>query len=154
VAFHETFWAVSAGVAPVIALAAVVSAGQASRDRDRVIEASRTVAGFPIPFETEGNPVIRKAWIGLIELYVVVQSQLINVAFQAGLLAVSLVSIADQANVVSPSIAVTVAVLGVAVLAIGGQLAVGGRRRLRYLWDLPRGRPSSSGGGPATRPGR
>src|SRR5262245_52161789 len=65
VAFHETFWAVSAGVAPVIALAAVVSAGQAARDRDQVIEANRTVAGFPA-FGTKGDPVIRKAFIGFI----------------------------------------------------------------------------------------
>lgn len=149
-AFHETFWAVCAGVAPVTALAAVVSAGQASRDRDRVIEASRTVVGFPVPFETRDNPVIRKAWTGFIGLYVVVQSQLINVALQGGLLAVSLVSIADQANVVPPPIAVVAAVIGIAILAIGGQLAVGGRRRISYLWDLP----PSSGGGPAARPGR
>lgn len=108
-----------------------------------MIEASRTVVGFPTPFETEGNPVIRKAWIGLIGLYVVVQSQLINVALQGGLLAASLVSIADQANVVSPPIAVVVAVLGIAILAIGGQLAVYGRRRIGYLWDLTRRRPAN-----------
>ena len=72
------------------------------------------------------------------KLYVVVQSQLINVALQGGLLALSLVSIADQANVVSPPIAVYVAVIGIAILAIGGQLAVGGRRRTRYLWLVPR----------------
>ena len=139
-AFHETFWAVSAGVAPVIALAAVVSAGQAARDRDRVIEANRTVAGFPA-FGTKGNPVIRKAFIGFIELIVVVEVLLLNVALQAGLLAVSLFSIADQANVVLPLIAAWAAIGGIAVLTIGGQLAVGGRRRTRYLWLLPRDFP-------------
>jgi hypothetical protein len=124
VAYHEAFWVVIGAAAPVVALAVIVSlpdsltlAGQA--DMDRGVNALREAA----------NGVYRLA----ARIFV---TGLINMLLQAGLLAVSLVSIEDGANCVPPWTAITATVGGIVLLGVASVMTVNTnlyRKRLKLI---------------------
>jgi len=80
-AFNETYWTVTSAVAPVIALAAIVSAGDLWRQSDRV----------PLP----------SAESALVNLLLTLQG--LNIVVQASVLRVSLASIAGQRDMLGPT---------------------------------------------------
>jgi len=146
VAFDNAdFWLVAGTAAPVVALATVVSLGEALREgantaaeaaqafhdlgvTETEAEAFRAKAladRRPVPeltseqFRKHSNEVwLRLVWVGLA-----------NLILQGALLAVSLVSLTDGANLVPPWIAIVAAVGGLLLLAIGAL----GAARLRMM---------------------
>jgi len=141
VAFHETFWVVTGTAAPVIALAAVVSLGEAFGQRldsdDAGFDVVRRMVDVPdndlliSQFHDFVKPAMAAGrWcVGLL---------VTNVAIQSALLALSLVSIDSQANAVPPRVADVAAVLGVAILAVVAGLLLMGRASLRSLQERVR----------------
>jgi hypothetical protein len=101
-AFHEAFWVVTGTAAPVIALAAIVSAGDADEQVDRMAEgAVRLSVAFHKNRDDPGVlEVLEKAGAGY--LLMIAKVQYVNVVLQAVLLAVSLCSITSQHNAISP----------------------------------------------------
>jgi len=114
VRFHETFWAVTAGVAPIIALASVVSLTEARRTTDEMF---RLLLEQPLD-ETADYEIIGDLDQRLGVLTRLYFAQLLNIFLQAALLAVGLSSLAYQASVVPPLTAVIAAVVGVVILAV------------------------------------
>lgn len=134
VAFHEAFWIVTGTAAPVIALAAVVSAGEAYEQLDRMISAGTeaSVAHSKVRDEPKDEEQVRKL-AGLAEkraknLWLTGRVQQLNVGLQAALLAVSLISVGNQHNLVPPWVAVTFAVLGLLFVAVVGARVISARR--------------------------
>lgn len=122
-AFHEAFWAVVGGSAPVIALSAVLSISDVAEQRDRFGELvlSRTPivgrASTP-PVPSPKDPV----WLSTVILFAN-PVQIANVCLQAVLLGMALVSLADQANSAPPGVTIGAEVAGL-VLVAAAQYAV------------------------------
>ena len=119
--FHETFWAISGTAAPVIALAAVVSYSDL-RDEGTDWSQACDALRFKIRDEQVWDRVERvlksvdqryRRYAGWVK-----GVQLANLVVQATLLCVSLVSVANQANLVTPLAGVVAAVGGVLCLAV------------------------------------
>ena len=131
--FHETFWAVTGTAAPVIALAAVVSAGDADEQVDRLIEAA--LRRSDAVHKNRGDPdlvdVLQKA--GGANLGMIAKVQYVNVVIQAVLLAVSLGSIAYQRDLISRGWPGGAAVVGILLLALVAARAVGVKRYSRAM---------------------
>jgi hypothetical protein len=127
-AFHETFWVVTGTAAPVIALAAVVSAGDADEQVDRLAEATvrLSVAFHKDRDDPDLLEVLDKAGTG--NLLMIAKLQYVNVVIQAVLLAVSLGSIASQRNLISQGWAGGCAVVGILFLALVGARTIGAKR--------------------------
>jgi hypothetical protein len=138
VAFHETFWVVTGTAAPVIALAAVVSLGDAFGQSLKSDEAMSAVVGDAVPLDRRLGELIRQRPEILDRLsrygrFVQLAQAagrwsmallLSNVVIQSALLALSLVSIDNHANAVPPGVAVVAAVLGVTILAVVAGLLI------------------------------
>lgn len=112
--FHDTFWLVAGTAAPVVALAAAVSLTEVNRQQRRMID-DLVVAGLatyePEPKRSPpGTGIATYLWL----------SQIVNVVAQAFLLAIALLSIDYQRNVVAALIAVVIPVAGVLVIAASG----------------------------------
>jgi hypothetical protein len=119
VTFHETFWVVTGSAAPVIALAAIISARDIAHD----IGAITDPVGQLMADHVRGPKLQqalsyhqRWAWVG----YAQWLAQLVNICLQALLLTVSLLSIAYQRNVFPVWIGVALTVGGVVLLAVTG----------------------------------
>jgi hypothetical protein len=130
VAFHEAFWAVVGGSAPVIALAAVVSIGDLSdlEGRIAVLEIrERHEQASPAP--ADGPAAARYSLRAMHRMtsYLILVHDM-NVAMQAVLLAIALISLTGQTNWAAPWIAIAGEVAGVALLAVA-QLLISGPRR-------------------------
>jgi hypothetical protein len=153
--FHETFWAVTGTAAPVIALAAVVSAGDADEQVDRMIEAALrlSVTVHKNHDDLALLDVLQKA--GGANLGIIAKVQYVNVVIQAVLLAVSLGSIAYQRDLISRGWAGGGAVVGILFLALVAARTVGVKRYSRaMLRDAQEaehrrlaGRPTGNAGG-------
>jgi protein-S-isoprenylcysteine O-methyltransferase Ste14 len=124
VAFHETFWVVTGTAAPVIALAAVLSANDLERETRRLIAAidqadddwrDQVATGIPRPVDLLAHAVHRTGRVKRLAL-----AQMVSILFQALLLAVSLLSIAFHRNLIPAWIAVVIPVAGVWALAVTG----------------------------------
>jgi hypothetical protein len=140
VAFNETFWAVTATAAPVIALAAIVSAGEVGREYDRSFVAfvrmvSELRSGKPVKIDPAALSEAAGDTFGLLLRWSEVVQQ-INVGLQAVVLALSLLSIADETDLVPPWIAVTLTVFGVAILGLVGLHVNWTRRTASQLRSL------------------
>src|SRR5262245_43753893 len=129
-AYSEAFWILTGTAAPVIALAAVVTAtGQGEAIFDLGASLKRAAAP-PVTgglgsearadFKMERDP---RSWLpgrrGR-RLYVLWWAQRLNIFLQAALLAVSLASIGSHRNVVSLALAGAAAVAGVVIIALAG----------------------------------
>jgi membrane associated rhomboid family serine protease len=119
VAFHESFWVVTGTAAPVIALAAVVALGEILRDMGASGEKFMRVLLDSSPDNAEVvkwmADVSRKPTRKMVRaLHAAVLS---NLLLQSAFLAVSLVSLVDEANLVPPWIAIAAAVGGLLLLA-------------------------------------
>jgi hypothetical protein len=117
-AFHDGFWLVAGTAAPVVALAVVVSLGDAAKEYVASVlqDPDALRAGRPARwwFNRSTFPVYA----------VVFYCALFNLFLQAGLLAVSLVSLAGDANSVPTWLAIVAAVGGLVLLAISAFGAV------------------------------
>lgn len=137
-AFHEGFWLVAGTAAPVVALAAVVSIGDALREgiasiaeATPLLDAQANSAG-----RLKGDRLTSTTTRAARRLYALGLS---NLFLQAALLAVSLVSLADDANLVPPWIAIVAAVGGLLLLAFSALGAVQLRwTRMNALAERPR----------------
>jgi len=119
VTFHETFWVVTGSTAPVVALAAIISAKEIAHDTGVITDpvGEMVAAHVTGPKMEQAHSYYQKwALVG----YAQWLAQLVNVCLQALLLTVSLLSIAYQRNVFPIWIGVAVAVGGVALLAVTG----------------------------------
>jgi hypothetical protein len=131
--FHESFWVVIGGTAPVIALAVVVSMGELQVPVLRIntllrslglLASSETVTrklrsqDLSIKAEAILTVVVRKK-VGRINylLWPMLYLALGNLGMQAALLGVGLSSIALHSNLISPWIAVPGETVGVVILA-------------------------------------
>jgi hypothetical protein len=121
VAFHEGFWVVTGTAAPVIALAAVVSLAEAGRtfylSEDPSVDAIDDVGlgGFPtanafLALDRSLSLATTAMWIAAFGI--------VNLLLQTALLAVSLVSLADEVSLVPSWLAVVAAVGGLLLLAV------------------------------------
>jgi hypothetical protein len=138
-AFHETFWVVTGAAAPVLGLAAVLSASDLFDLTDTIsalILAHRRQAMRQLvrlePPEGRGYVPKNKLLSQLIDdrvnelrrqLRIVTSTaiaQAVNILAQAVLLAVSLWAITSQANEGPPLLWLAVAVLGLAILSVAG----------------------------------
>jgi hypothetical protein len=119
VTFHETFWVVTGSTAPVVALAAIISARDIAHDTGVITDpVGEMVAAHVTGSKMERAYGYYRRWalVG----YAQWLAQLVNIVLQALLLTVSLLSIAYQRNVFPIWIGVTVAVGGVGLLAVTG----------------------------------
>lgn len=148
VAFHETFWAVVGGTAPVVALAAVVSIGDVFNVRLRIIamifeaedQLDRLMSSAarerienrlnrldPPGAPTRLKPSAARERFRRIgkegskvadRLMVPFWLHIVNVCAQAGLLCVALLGIALQSNLIPPWLAALGETVGVILLAV------------------------------------
>jgi hypothetical protein len=131
VAFHETFWAVAGGTAPVIALAVVVSLGDllkesgtwwtAAERRQDIVQIKYYESAARDNVESIHESAVRTTYLKhTIATYTarIVAVGLFNLLMQAALLAVSLVSLAESANLVPSWLAVAAAIAGLLLLAV------------------------------------
>lgn len=117
--FHETFWVVTGSTAPVIALAAIISAKDIAHDTGVITDPVGELVAAHVtgPKMEQAHSYYRRwALVG----YGQWLAQLVNVCLQALLLTVSLLSIAYQRNVLPVWVGVAVAVGGVVLLAVTG----------------------------------
>ena len=122
-AFHEGFWLVAGTAAPVVALAAVVTLGETLRENIASIAEAMPLLDAQVNSadRLKGSRLTTTTIRATKQLYAVGLS---NVLLQAALLAVSLVSLADDANLVPPWIAIVAAVGGLLLLAFSALGAV------------------------------
>src|SRR5215472_16321165 len=136
-AYSEAFWILTGTAAPVIALAAVVTAtgqGEAILDLGaslKRLEVSRQAALRGLRSEPSANLKMERdprSWLpgrwGR-RLYVLWWAQRLNIFLQSGLLAVSLASIGSHRNVVSLALGGAAAVTGVVIIALAGSRELG-----------------------------
>jgi hypothetical protein len=161
VAFPHDFWLVAGTAAPVVALAAVVSLGDALKEsassesvalrwwRAGLVETTVSEMAAKPDLSTDQPGINSLAALdeftkdskSLANALVVVG--LFNLVLQAALLAFSLVSLLNDSNVVPPWFAITAAVGGLLLLAIAALGAVSLRAtRMRALSALPRSHPA------------
>jgi hypothetical protein len=116
--FHESFWVVVGTAAPVVAVAAVISVSEISRAQATVNKASVRALVVARQDKTDTiNRLLNMRERGLVALCV---TQLLNLCLQAGLLAVSLLSLAFQRNLIPVWICVIAPTAGVLLLAYAG----------------------------------
>lgn len=150
-AFYEAFWTVTGAAAPVIALAAVVSAAEVARESDRMLRSYVEFQAGRVLGELQPNKQeldrIRSLFVAVEKtdreaensLGALIQAERAlqaNVGLQAALLGFSLISIAYHANFVPPLVAVVSAVLGVMVLGVAGQFTITARRVREHMVPL------------------
>lgn len=116
VTFHETFWVVGGTAAPVIALAAIVSVKDLIKDSNAIMDPVRPYIGSG----TDDNKRKVNRYMSQCDAVsaVCIFGQLINVCLQAFVLTISLLSIADQSNVIPIWIGIAAPVTGVLWLAV------------------------------------
>jgi hypothetical protein len=127
VTFHETFWVVTGSTAPVIALAAIISAKDIAHDTGVITDPVGEMVAAHVTgpkMEQAHSYYQRWALVG----YGQWLAQLVNVCLQALLLTVSLLSIAYQRNVLPVWVGIAVAVGGVVLLAVTGVGIVAARQ--------------------------
>jgi len=134
-AFHESFWVVTGTAAPVIALAVIVSAGDAFRqvlttDAERR-HAQRNVHPDRAKLSQQDDEDLLKSHRKMLRFVQAVAT--FNLLLQAALLAVSLVCLADGANLVPPWLAIAAGVGGIMLLSSTAYAAVGAHVA-RNLW--------------------
>jgi hypothetical protein len=117
-AFHETFWAVTATAAPVLGLAAVLSAGNLL---DFAIALSDMRSDTTQPMALSPYGIHRIEFNQRLAIWFFL-AQLANILAQATLLAVSLWAIVSQANEGPPLLWLAVPVLGLVLLSTAGVL--------------------------------
>lgn len=145
-AFHESFWLVVGGTAPVIALAAVVSVGDvfnlrlriitillaAESQLDRMMWTEATTERVERRLDAQNAPrrfrptVVRERLERIQKeggevantLKVPASLHIANVCAQAGLLCVALLAIAWQSNLIPPWLAAAAETIGVLLLAV------------------------------------
>jgi hypothetical protein len=128
-AFHETCWVITGSAAPVLGLAAVLSVG----DVTRLVSVHREWLGRQVLSLVDSKTLARTdvAMMRLNRQLHVLQSaqmflvgtaiaQVVNVALQTVLLAVSLWAIISQANEGPPLFRLAVVALGMAIFAVAG----------------------------------
>ena len=163
-AFHEGFWVVTGTAAPIIALAAVVSLAEAERDyyntlASAVRAVSRMPGGEKLANSPDDTPDVTRIKI---IVRVLTASQrveplsktltwlatfgVVNLILQAALLAISLVSLAGAANLLSPWLAIVAAVGGLLLLA-ASSLGVVYLRLINQLVDEDEALPDIVGQG-------
>jgi hypothetical protein len=139
VALHEGFWLVAGTAAPVIALAAVVTLGETLRENIASIAEAMPLldAQSNSADRLKGDRLTTATIRATKQLYAIGLS---NLLLQAALLAVSLVSLADDANLVPPWIAIVAAVGGLLLLLAFSALGAVQLRwtRMNALAELPR----------------
>jgi len=116
--FHESFWVVAGTAGPVIALAAVISLSEIARAEATVDNLS--IRALVVAHQDETDfyyRLLNKREWSLVALRV---AQLLNLCLQAGLLAVSLLSLAFQRNLIPVWICVVAPTAGVLLLAYAG----------------------------------
>lgn len=123
--YHEAFWVVTGTAAPVIALAVVVAIPDLADVRYRVPAAV-----------WEKGKAARWAMVGTYAAF-------FDFMLMAYLLPVSLWSIANGKNEIAPSLAVTLATVGVILVFISTATAIFGRQE----GDVSDGSPPESGDG-------
>jgi hypothetical protein len=111
VTFHEAVWVVAGTAAPVIALAGVVSLGDTAREFRAFSLESMNVPQTRAEVWLYEQRFHQYLWVSGVGLF--------NLLLQAALLAVSLTSLADQANSVPPLLAIVAAVGGLLLLLVG-----------------------------------
>ncbi len=116
--FHESFWVAAGAAAPVIALAVVVSLNDASQTQFAVGDA--TDRAFVVAHRDEKDVLYRSLDKRGRSLAALTAAQLVNLVLQAGLLAVSLVSLALHRNLIPAWICVVAPTAGVLLLAYAG----------------------------------
>jgi hypothetical protein len=121
VGFHDNFWVVAGTAAPVIALAVIVSTGDVLREFLISTVALNSARRLDPTAVRLGAPRRTLDWLIAIGLF--------NLFLQTALLSVSLVSLADGANLTPPWVAVAAAVAGLLLLPA----AAVGNIRLRAL---------------------
>jgi hypothetical protein len=118
VAFHDTFWLVAGGAAPVIALASVVTFSEARR--------LESVSRVDVRVQVQDLPVsvrdrfwkARNRLLNLAQLLAYLQ--LVNLALQCWMLTTSLMSLAGNTNELPAAVVVAAEIVGIALLAVGG----------------------------------
>jgi hypothetical protein len=113
-AFHEGFWTVAGTAAPVIAVAIVISLGELMKELSRWIIWAERIEGTPEPEMKEIRKILRTQTRYSWPLEVL---ELTNLLIQAGLTVVALVSLEDEANLVSPWWAIAAVIAGLVLLA-------------------------------------
>ena len=110
--YHDVFWAVVGGSAPVIALAGIVSM---SDMMNQAFEWSRYTQDRP---RREVRQLTERSALGTLAKWSIV-TQVTNLALQALVFMFALLSLAAAVNVIPPWIAIVIEVLGLTRLAIG-----------------------------------
>ena len=117
-AFHDTFWLVAGGAAPVIALASVVTFGEARQlESISQVEVRAQVLEMPLSVRAEFWKD-RKRLLRIAQL--MAWLQIVNLALQCWILASSLMSLAHSTNELPTALVVAAEVVGIALLAVGG----------------------------------
>jgi len=121
VAFHDSFWVLAGTAAPVIALAAVLSAREVDDLGIGLQEERREWA------KRRGHQLTRKKRPAVASPYdsaifsatATYRIHMVNLILQTVVLGISLLSLADASNLISPLVAVACALAGMALLALG-----------------------------------
>ncbi len=140
--FHESFWVVAGTAAPVIALAAVISLGDTIRTQIKVDSATfdaLVVASRGDKMAKDFQHFNERARGSIVALRM---TQLLNLYLQAGLLAVSLLSLAFQRNLIPTWICVAALTAGVLVLAYAGVAVVREQELTRRQQQLIESNPA------------
>jgi hypothetical protein len=116
VGFHESFWVITGTAAPVIALAIIVALADAKRGWFGMLETGHRLAQEANVVRSEQARYLFARALRVTFGFRVVAT--VNLLLQAGLLAVSLVSVAGQENLIPPWLAIVAAVGGLLLLAI------------------------------------
>jgi hypothetical protein len=111
VAFSESFWVTIGAAAPVIGLTVVVSLPDVLRMMEDIHRPVITAHRPP-------GPAVTRVWRRLIFLLFALAS--INLLLQVGSLAVALLSLAYQQNVISPKLLAVVEPAGLLLLVLTG----------------------------------
>ena len=125
---------VTGTAAPVIALAAVVSASEAYAQFDRMVAAGTeaSVAQLKVNDQPQDEEQVGKlvdlAKRRALSLWLTGRVQQLNVGLQAAILAAFLISIGNHHNFVPPWVAVTLTVLGLLFVAVVGARVISARR--------------------------
>jgi hypothetical protein len=127
-AYHEAYWVVAATTAPVIALAAILSMSDIGRVLDK-LEGERSW------FAADSYDRERR------KMNLVLNLQLINVSWQAATLAISLISIKDQATTGIPDLEIVFLIGGMACLVIAQQAVSSLRTKIAQVIGNQRGLP-------------
>jgi hypothetical protein len=137
--YHEAFWTLAGTTAPVIALAAVVSARQA---RDLI---DRWTSELAYPDDDERRELHGKVYMKerFPKARRAVLIHTVNLVVQTLVLAATLLSLAFTTDLVPPVVAVVIVLLGMGLLIRGQSYASAaetsdqrGRRLQRYLRDV------------------